>query len=144
MGNIFKLFIRRWETGLVLAIAIILAASTITIASANSLMEGAWNLRSTGFVSLIKETASYIIWKEGSTYYRNNSKTGTTDDSSSNAATLINRAISSLTTGLIYLEGNDETWVISSSIVFDGRDIDIYSEPTLEASANFIDNSMIF
>lgn len=50
--------------------------------------------------------ASYIIFKNGSTYYRRNSTTGQVDDSNADAATLINAAITALTTGGIVFVRN--------------------------------------
>lgn len=63
----------------------------------------------------------YIFFKEDSTYYRRNGKTGEVDDSNSNAATLINNTINVLPNfGSIRLKGDI---TITSPLVFNGTNM---------------------
>jgi len=66
-----------------------------------------------------ESTASYIIHRIGSIYYRKNGTTGAVDDSSSNASTLIQAAITALTStgGMIFFKKADYT--LTTGLVID-------------------------
>lgn len=71
-------------------------------------------IASVGFRPL--QRANYVIFKSGSTYYRRDGSDGEIDDSNSNAATLINNAITALggNGGLIYLKQG--TYTLTTAI----------------------------
>jgi parallel beta-helix repeat protein len=63
----------------------------------NDLFWGATNRTDT--IAYPEQTASYIIWKDGSTYYAKNGHTGQIDYSGSDASTVIQTTINALTSG---------------------------------------------
>jgi len=95
-----------------------------------------------------KLPASYIIWKDGSTYYALNGSTGEIDYSGTDAATVIQNAIDSLSGigGKIILKNplNDE-YTLSSQISISGSYITIEGEnylvPILKPSDSFPNNT---
>jgi len=89
------------------------------------------------------KTASYIIYKDGSTYIALSGETGAIAYSSTNANYVIQSAIDVLTSGSLYFKGGGETWSLRSGIAIVNKDISIFSEPTLKASASFPSGYMI-
>jgi len=82
----------------------------------------------------LKSPASYIIWKDGSTYYATNGTTGLIDYSGTDATTILRNAIDAIDIGCIVIKSldNDEyvfnTAVTSKtgvSIISDGAKINI-------------------
>jgi len=68
------------------------------------------------------ETASYIIFKDGSTYYAKNGTTGAIDYSGTNATYVIKSAIDSSSKGLVFIMAG--TYVIDSTIILDEDNAD--------------------
>jgi len=80
-----------------------------------------WIGKSNNFSAFnLKSTASYIIWKEGSTYYATNGTTGLIDYSGADATTVIQSAIDNTSMGSdIFIKSGDYT--ISSLTIQDCR-----------------------
>jgi len=62
----------------------------------------------------LKSTASYIIWTDGSTIYALNGTTGTIDYSGTDAATVINNAVTNIDEGIVYIKSG--LYILSSAI----------------------------
>ncbi|UCC58319.1 MAG: right-handed parallel beta-helix repeat-containing protein, partial [Candidatus Bathyarchaeum sp.] len=89
---------------------------------------------------MLKAAFSFLIWKNGSTYYARNGTTGEIQYSGTNATTVINNAISSIPTGgLVFL--CDGTYNIDGTInVVEKLNINIYGE-SWETKLNLTQNS---
>jgi len=76
----------------------------------------------------LKAESSFLIWRDGSTYYAKNGSTGAIQYFGTNATTVINNAISSLPTGgLVFLR--DATYNIDDTInVVEKLNINIIGE----------------
>jgi len=88
----------------------------------------------------LKAAFSFLIWKDGSTYYARNGTTGEIQYSGTNATTVINNAISSIPTGgLVFL--CDGTYNIDGTInVVEKLNINIIGE-SWETKLNLTQNS---
>lgn len=88
----------------------------------------------------LKAESSFLIWKDGSTYYAKNGSTGAIQYFGTNATTVINNAISSLPTGgLVFLR--DATYNIDGTIsVVEKLNINIIGE-SWETKINLTQNS---
>jgi hypothetical protein len=88
----------------------------------------------------LKAESSFLIWRDGSTYYAKNGSTGAIQYFGTNATTVINNAISSLPTGgLVFLR--DATYNIDDTInVVEKLNINIIGE-SWETKINLTQNS---
>lgn len=68
------------------------------------------------------ETASYVVWVDGTTYYAKNGRTGAIDFSGTDASTVIQAAIDAITSGLIFFKTG--TYLCGSAIVINKPYID--------------------
>jgi len=73
------------------------------------------------------ETASYVIWTDGTTIYAKNGQTGAIDYSGTNAASVIQSAINALTDGLIFFR-NAQYNITSQLTIDDGKNIVLCGE----------------
>ena len=88
----------------------------------------------------LKAAFSFLIWRDGSTYYAKNGSTGEIQYSGTNATTVINDAISSIPTGgLVFL--CDATYNIDGTInVVEKLNINIFGQ-SWETKLNLTENS---
>jgi len=88
----------------------------------------------------LKAESSFLIWRDGSTYYAKNGSTGAIQYFGTNATTVINNAISSIPTGgLVFLR--DATYNIDGTInVVEKLNINIIGE-SWETKINLTQNS---
>jgi len=71
----------------------------------NLIVRGALN--ATQLALYPQQPASYIIWKDGSTYYAKNGATGSIDYRGADAATVIQNTIDALSSGVIYIRAGE-------------------------------------
>jgi len=92
------------------------------------------------YYGILKAAFSFLIWKDGSTYYAKNGTTQEIQYSGTNATTVINNAISSIPTGgLVFL--CDGTYNIDGTInVVEKLNINIFGE-SWETKINLTQNS---
>ena len=89
-------------------------------------------------------SADYLLWRDGTLYKRTNLSRNIVEYSNNDPTILIQNTIDAITSGTIYIRGIGDVWIINSEISINGKNISLYSEPTLKVKNSFSSSALIY